>query len=143
MTHEVFVGVAQQVVAFGTVKAEIQPLENGNQLGEPIHHLLALAELVFVVEIGDVDGALQAVVGIRQPADDLVDPVANLFITLGRDHVGKAAAGGDIDQGIRIPRVLVRNVFDEEQDENVVLVLAGIHAAAQLVAGFPERRIEF
>ena len=60
--HQVFVGVAQQIVAFGAVAAEVQALEDGHQPGEAVHHLLALAELFFVVEVGDVDGALQAVV---------------------------------------------------------------------------------
>jgi hypothetical protein len=38
--------------------------------------------------------------------------------------------------------VLVADVFDEEHHQHVVLVLAGIHAAAQLVAGRPERRVK-
>ena len=33
-----------------------------------------------------------------------------------------------------MPGVLVADVLDEQQDQDVVLVLAGIHAAAQLVA---------
>ena len=143
MAHQVFVGVAQQVVALGAVAAEIQPLEDGHQLGEPVHHLLALAELFLVVEVGDVDRALEAVVGVGQLADDLVDLVADLLVALGRHHVGKAAAGGHVDQGVGITGVFVGDVFDEQQDEDVILVLAGIHAAAQLVAGFPEGGIEF
>ena len=39
--------------------------------------------------------------------------------------------------------VFVADVFDEQQDQDVVLVLAGIHAAAQFVAARPKGRIEF
>ena len=35
--------------------------ENADQVGEAVHHLLALAELVRVVEIGDIDDALEIV----------------------------------------------------------------------------------
>ena len=143
MAHQVFVGVAQQVVALGPVAAEIQSLEDGNQLGQPLHHRIGLAELFLVVEVGDVDRALEAVVGVGQLADDLVDPVADLLAALGRHHVGKATARRHVDQGIGITGVLVGDVFDEQQDEDVILVLAGIHAAAQLVAGLPEGGIEF
>ena len=90
VAHQVLVGVAEQVVALGAVAAEVQALEDRHQLGEPVHHLLALAELVLVVEVGDVDRALQAVVGVGQPADDLVDAVADLLVALGRHHVGEA-----------------------------------------------------
>ena len=39
--------------------------------------------------------------------------------------------------------VLVGDVLHEQQDEDVVLVLRGVHAAAQFVAAFPEGAIEF
>ena len=42
-----------------------------------------------------------------------------------------------------LPGVLVGDVLDEEQDEDVVLVLRGVHAAAQLVAACPEGAVEF
>lgn len=45
MPHQVFVSVAQQVVAAGAIAAEVQPFEDGDQLGEPVHHFLALAQL--------------------------------------------------------------------------------------------------
>jgi hypothetical protein len=53
----------------------------------------------------------------------------------------KLARGGIVIER-RAGRVLVADVLDEEQDEDVVLVLAGIHAAAKLVAAGPERGIE-
>ena len=45
--HQVFVGIAQDVVALGAVLGEIQGriLEDGDEVGEPVHHLLAAAEL--------------------------------------------------------------------------------------------------
>ena len=61
MAHQVLVGVAQQVVALGAVGAEVEAVEDGHQLGEPVLHLLARAELVLVVEVGLVDDALEVV----------------------------------------------------------------------------------
>ena len=73
-----------------------------------------------------------------QAADDLVEPVADLLVAACRDHVGEAAAGRHLDQRIAPAGVLVGDVFDEQQDQHVVLVLAGVHAATEFVAGFPE-----
>ena len=39
--------------------------------------------------------------------------------------------------------IFVGDVFDEQHEQDVVLVLAGVHAAAQFIAGSPERRVEF
>ena len=57
MAHEVFIGVTQQVVALGAVAAEVERgiVEDGHQVAEAVHHLLALAELVGVVEVGDIN----------------------------------------------------------------------------------------
>jgi hypothetical protein len=42
---------------------------------------LAAAELVSVVEVGDIDDALK-VVGLCELGDDLVDLIADLFVAL-------------------------------------------------------------
>ena len=90
--HEVFVGVAQEVVAMGAIGAKIEPLEDPDQFREALLHLLALAELRLVIEVRLVDHALeQEVVGVGERADDLVDPVADLLRSLERDHVGEAS----------------------------------------------------
>ena len=77
-----------------------------------------------------------------QAADDLVEPVADLLVAARRDHVGEAAAGRHLDQRVTAPGVLVGDVFDEQQDQHVVLVLAGVHAAAQFVTGLPQGGVE-
>jgi hypothetical protein len=139
--HQVFVGVAQDVVALGTVLREVEGrvLEDGDEVGEPVHHLLAAAELGGVVEVREV-GEL---VGVGQRGDDLlVDLVADVALALERDHVLEAGAGRDRDRRVGLAGVFVADVLDEEQDEDVILVLAGIHTAAQLVAALPERAIE-
>ena len=81
--HQVLVGVAEQVVALGADAAEVEVVEDRDQLGEPVLHLLALAELLLVVEVGLVDDVAQ-VVGLGELADDLVDPVADLLVALER-----------------------------------------------------------
>ena len=139
--HQVFVGGAQEVIALGAVGAEVETFEDGDQLGEAVLHLLARAELRGVVEVGLVDDALE-VVGLGEIADDLVDPVADLLVALQLHHVGEAAAVGDHDERTRSAGVPVRDVLHEEQGQDVVLVLRGVHAAPKLVAALPERGVE-
>jgi len=141
VAHQVLVGVAQQVVALSPVGAEIKAVEDRHQLREPVLHLLARAELAFVVEVGLVDDALE-VVGLGESGDDLVDLVADLLVALQRDHVGEARALRNIDQRALGAGCLVRHILHEEQRQDVVLVLRGVHAAAQLVAGLPEGGVE-
>jgi hypothetical protein len=50
------------------------------------------------------------------------------------DHVFEACAFGDRDGGVVHAGVFVADIFDEEEDEDVVLVLAGVPAAAEFVA---------
>jgi hypothetical protein len=83
MAHEIFIGIAQNVVALGAVLAEIKlrPVEDSHEVGEAIDHFLAAAELVSIVEVGDIDVALE-VVGLGELGDDLVDLIADLFVAL-------------------------------------------------------------
>ena len=50
---------------------------------------------------------------------------------------------GTSSSAVLLAGVLVGDVLHEQQDEDVVLVLRGIHAAAQFVAAFPEGAVEF
>ena len=143
--HEILIRVAQEVVAVGTVGAKIEPFEDPDQLREALLHLLALAELALVEEVGLVDHALeQIVVGVGELADNLVDPLADILGPLERDHVGEASPWrhDDVSKAVIAVGVLVRDVLHEQQCENVVLVLGRVHAAAQLVATLPERGVE-
>ena len=97
MPHQKFVGIAQQVVALCAVAPEVHALEYGDQLGETINHGFRLAQLVLRIEVWKVFRAGQGGVGCCQPADDLVDLVADLLVALCRHHVGKAATGWHID----------------------------------------------
>ena len=81
MAHQIFVGIAQEVVAFGTVGAEVEAVEDRDQFREPILHLPARAELALVIEVGLVDDALK-IVGLGEEADGLIDPVADLLVAL-------------------------------------------------------------
>ena len=142
MAHQIFVGIAQDVVAVGAVPGKVEGgvLEDGNEVGEAVHHLLAAAEFGGVVEVGEV-GQL---VGIGQRGDDLlVDLVADVRLALERNHVLEAGALRDDDGSERNAGIFVADVFDEQKDEDIVLVLAGIHAATQFVAALPERGVEF
>ena len=140
--HQVFVGVAEQIVAVGAVAAEIESLEDGHELGEAIHHVLGFAELGGVVEIGDVDDALK-LVGVGELIDGDVDLIAYLLVALQSREIGEAAARRDGDQAVLRAGIFIRDVFDEQQDQHVVLVLRGIHSAAEFVAALPEGGVKF
>ncbi|MNO68732.1 hypothetical protein D3C76_595710 [compost metagenome] len=142
VAHQVFVGITQQVIPFGAVGRQIQPLEDSHQLGETVDHLLALAEFVFIVEVGNGDHPLE-IVGGGQRTDDGVDPLANLLAALERHHVVKARPGWYLDHGVRVALGLVGDVFHKQQGQHIVLVLGGIHPAAQLIAAGPEGGVEF
>nr|WP_235023214.1 hypothetical protein [Caballeronia glebae] len=60
-----------------------------------------------------------------------------------RDHVFEAGALGDDNRRRKVVAigVLVADVLDKQHEQDVVLVLAGIHAAAQFVARGPKRGI--
>ena len=142
MAHQVFVGVAEDVVVVGTVLREIQLglFEDGHKIAEALHHVLPFAELARVVEVGEVTAG-QPGIGIDQRLDDLrIDLVADIGLALEGNHVLEAGTEGDGHWWREVIRVavLVGDVFDEQHEQDVVLVLAGIHPTAQLVARRPE-----
>ena len=129
MAHQVFVGVAEDVVALRAIftKVERLVLEDGNQIGEPVDDLLTAAEFARIVKIRHV----RQLVGLGQRSDDFfVDLVADVGPALEGDHVLEAGAVGHRNRCVRLADEFVRNIFDEQQDEHVVLVLAGVHATA-------------
>jgi hypothetical protein len=84
VAHQVFVGIAQNIVALGAVlgKVEAGVLKDCNQVGQPVHHLFARAELGGVVEIRHI----RKLVGVGQRGDDLlVDLVADVALALEGD----------------------------------------------------------
>jgi hypothetical protein len=139
--HEVLVGIAEDVIVLGAVFREIQLrlLEDADEVGEAVHHRLPLAQLVRIVEIWKV-AAGETGIGVDQRMDDLgVNLVANVTLALEGDHVLEARTRRDGDGWSEVIRisVFIGDVFDEQHEQDVVLVLAGIHAAAQFIAGGP------
>lgn len=73
VAHQVFVGVAEQDGALGVwlLRKSMAGLSiMKKQVGEADHHLLALAQFVGVVKVGDIDHAFE-IKGFSEPADDL------------------------------------------------------------------------
>ncbi len=111
--HQVFVGVTQNVIAVGAVLREIERLvfKDGDQVGEPVHLLLAIAKFGRVVEIRKV----RELVGIRQRRDDLlIDLITDVRFAFERNHVGEAGARRNRDWGVGHAGILVADVLHEE-----------------------------
>ena len=110
VAHQIFVGIAQDIIAIGAVpgKVEGRVLEDSDEVGEAIHHLLAAAELGGVIEVREVGQP----VGISQRGDDLlVDLVADVRLALERHHVLEAGARGDDDGSEMTRRLFVAEVL--------------------------------
>lgn len=108
--------------------------------GEAVDLFLAVTELGGVVEIG----WLGEIVGEEEGAEDLfVNLVPDVGLALERGHIGETGAGRDRDRGEGLTGEFIADVFYEEEDEDVILVLGGIHAAAEFVAAGPEGGVEF
>ena len=67
-----------------------------------------------------------------------VDLVADLLVALQGEHVLEATTFRHFNQRIGLTGVFVGDIFDEQQNQHIVLVLRGVHAAAQFVTAFPE-----
>jgi hypothetical protein len=78
VAHEILVGVAEDVVVLGAVfrEIELRLLEDGDEVGEPLDHGVALAELVGVVEVREV--------ALGEPG---------VGLEVGRFDVGEVGAG--------------------------------------------------
>jgi hypothetical protein len=112
MAHQIFIRIAQDVIAFGPVFREIEGwiLKNGDEVGEAFHHLLAAAELCRFVEVWHV-GQL---IGVGQRTDDLlVDLIPDVGLALERDHVLEAGAFRDIDRGVGYIGVAIADIFNK------------------------------
>ena len=113
------------------------PEQGGAQAG---HDLPVVAEGIEVA-LGDA----AAPVAVDERLDDLgVDLVAVIGLALERDHVLEAGALGDSDGRLKalVVAVFVGDIFDEQHEQDIILVLAGVHAATQFIAGGPEGGVE-
>ncbi len=130
VTHEVLVGVAEDVVSGGTVTAEVEFrfFEDSDQVGESLYFGLSGAEFAVVVEVSPlIDGQF---VGSKEGFDDFfIDAVADIAFALELAHIVEAGTFGDGDGPEPLAGVAVGNVFDEQQYEHVVFILAGVHGA--------------
>jgi len=140
--HQVFIGIAKDVIAFSPVLGKVQSriLEYGDEVGQSLDHLLTAPELIGIVEVREI----RKVVGLHQRSNDLgIDLITDVSRTFECHHVLEARTVRDLDRSVRNTSILVADVFDEQKDQHIVLVLAGIHTATKLVAGLPKRGIEF
>ena len=122
-------------------EVEFRFLEDGDQVGQAVDSVLAFAQLVGVVEVGKV-AARQLAVGLDERLDDLgVDPVADVVLAFQGHHVLERGALGDDDRWGKVVAVGVL-VADEQHEQDIVLVLAGVHAATQFIARCPDGAVE-
>ena len=136
--HQILVGIAQQVIVGGTVSGEVESvvLKDGYQFGQGLDHCLAAAQFVRVVEVGKGKVTYLSGIHFLDSLQLLVDEFAYLAVLLQGYKVLKAAFLWHFQAEARLS-CLVGQVLYKENDEHIVLVLAGIHGATQGVARFP------
>ena len=144
--HKILVGISQDVVVLGAVAGEVElwVRENGDEVAKKVHAGITIAELGGIVEIGKV-AAGEAGIRVDKRLNDLgVDLIADVAVASERHHVGEASAlrydDGRLEAAVL--RVFIGHIFNEQHEQDVVLVLASIHAAAQLIARGPNRGIK-
>ena len=83
MAHQVFVGIAEDVVVIRPVarEVELRILENRDQVGEPFNKLFATTKLGLVVEVGEVALAQLLVSGHERGDDLLVDVITDFGLS--------------------------------------------------------------
>jgi len=142
MPHQVFVGITKDVVPISLVLREVEflLLKNGDEVGQPVHHLFAGAELCGVVEVRHVG----KFVGTGQRGDYLlVDLVPDVRLAFESNHVGEAGPFGDLNGGKGNAGVFIADVLDEQEDEDVILVLTSIHTTTKSITTLPNGGVKF
>ena len=145
MTHQIFIGVSKNIIAAGFVLFEIEfiALENSDQPGEFIYHFFAAAQLGLVVKMGIVDYTAEIVLpGFCQLGNDFVHFFADVFIALQGNQIVETAAFWNSDIRIFYTFELVRDILHEQQGQDIVLILRGVHAASQFIAARPKGTIQ-
>jgi hypothetical protein len=95
MAHEVFIGIAQQVVAIDAVILKIEFVENSNEFCQPVLAVFTAAEFGFVVKVRRLSGHKEVeTVGRREIADDLIDFIADFRVAFQFNDIFETAVFG-------------------------------------------------
>ena len=111
--------------------------------GELVHHFFAAAQLGFIIEMGIVDHTAEIVLpGFCQLGNDFVHFLADVFIAFQGNQIVETAAFRNSDIGIFYTLELVRDILHEQQGQDIVLILRGVHAASQFITARPKGTIQ-
>ena len=123
-------------------EVEVFVLEHADESAHGIDEILSLAKLRLVREVGVVDHAFE-IVRLGDASEYDVHLLADVLAALEKNEVVEAASLRQFNQKRLVARfLLVAQVLDEQNHQHIVLVLARVHSAAQLVACFPELGIK-
>ena len=136
--HEILVGIADDVIAAGTVIFEVNRriLKYGDQAGHLVDQFFAGAKLIRIVEANIRKRALKSVV-LKELLDNLIHALPNIWLSFRENQVIKGRPLADGKFGKRLTLVSVRYIFEEQQDKHIILVPCRFHAASQLIASLP------
>lgn len=115
MPHEIFVGIAQDVIAIGTVLGEVEfvALENGDEVSEFFLSFWTIAEFDRVVKVWKV-GLRKLLIGSGEWGDDLlVDLITDVGRAFESDHRFEIGTVGNRDGREGRAVVFVADVLDE------------------------------
>lgn len=113
--HEVFVGVADNVVTAGAVSTEIniRILEDANQTGHFIDQFFSGTQFLRIIEADIGQGSLEMVV-FQELLQDLINPLANVRFPFCCDQRVKGCFLGYREHRIGLSLIPVRHIFVEE-----------------------------
>ncbi len=109
---------------------------------EAVDHLFSCTQLFIIVKRNHINYPFQ-VIALREFADNDVDFFANIFLSFECRDVFETSAFRDFNYRMRIVRLFVGDVLDEQEYQHVIFVLAGVHSSAQRITTCPKGGIEF
>ena len=94
LTHQVLVGITNDVIAFGLISREIKfwTLEDRNKIGQLINHFFSASQLLLIVKMSNINNTLQVSILVSKAGYDFIHTFADVFLSLQSNKVIKGAA---------------------------------------------------
>ena len=136
--HQVFIGITQKVIITSTVAGKIKCIfcESRNKFRQSIYLVLTLTQFGIIIKIGSINHAAQ-IIFLCNLMDDFIQSFTDITLITKRKNILPKTSFRNIEKIILISLCLVTDIFKEEYNKYIILILAGIHATTQLITTLP------